>query len=74
MDGRTVTLVLLDRDGRALGALDPIEVELPWWQDAASIVAAAITRRGFLDQIEPSEHPYHRDDPALWLRRVAGLV
>jgi hypothetical protein len=30
--------------------------------------------QGFLDRIEPSEHPYHRDDPAERLRRAAELV
>lgn len=42
----------------------------------APVAAArqAVLYRGFLDRIEPSEHPYHRDDPALWLRRVAALV
>ncbi len=34
----------------------------------------AVTYQGFLDRIEPSEHPYHRADPALWLRRAAGLA
>jgi hypothetical protein len=29
--------------------------------------------QGFLDRIEPSEHPYHRGDPALWLSRAAAL-
>lgn len=28
----------------------------------------------FLDGIEPSERPYHRADPADWLRRTAALV
>jgi hypothetical protein len=30
--------------------------------------------RAFVDGIEPSEHPYHRDDPAACLRRTAALV
>ena len=34
---------------------------------------AAVYQR-FLDNIEPSEHPYHRADPAEWLRRTAALV
>jgi hypothetical protein len=45
-------------------------------QVLASVSAArqaAIYRR-FLDRIEPSEHPYHREDPATWLRRTACLV
>jgi hypothetical protein len=34
----------------------------------------AIIYRGFLDRIEPSEHPYHRGDPARWLGRAAELA
>jgi hypothetical protein len=34
----------------------------------------AVIYRAFLDGIEPSEHPYHRDDPAGCLRQVAALV
>jgi hypothetical protein len=42
----------------------------------APIAAArrAAIYRGFLDRIEPAEHPYHRHDPAEWLRRTATLV
>src|SRR5829696_413648 len=38
---RDVTLVLCLRDGSLLGALASFRVETPWWQDAASVVAAA---------------------------------
>ena len=31
----------------------------------------AVLYQGFLDRIEPSEHPYHRDDPLPWLRNAA---
>jgi hypothetical protein len=31
----------------------------------------AVVYQRFLDGIEPSEHPYHRDDPAQWLRDAA---
>jgi len=48
---------------RAAGLLDPV----------AAARQAVIYRR-FLDAIEPSEYPYHRSDPALWLRRAARLV
>jgi Phosphotransferase enzyme family len=34
----------------------------------------AVIYRKFLDNIEPSEHPYHERDPADWLRRTAELV
>lgn len=42
----------------------------------APIAAArqAVIYRGFLDAIEPSEHAYHRGDPALWLHRAAELA
>ena len=34
----------------------------------------AVVYQHFLDHIEPSEHPYHRDDPPLWLGRAAALA
>src|SRR5262249_9052614 len=34
----------------------------------------AVIYRTFLDNIEPSEQPYHRADPAQWLIRTAALV
>jgi phosphotransferase family enzyme len=42
----------------------------------APIAAArqAVIYRNFLDNIEPSEWPYHRSDPALWLRETAAIV
>jgi hypothetical protein len=42
----------------------------------APIAAArqAVIYRRFLDNIEPSEHPYHRADPAMWLKRAAVLA
>jgi len=42
----------------------------------APVAAArqAVIYRKFLDNIEPSEQPYHRDDPADWLRRTAVLL
>jgi hypothetical protein len=41
----------------------------------APIAAArqAVVFQGFLDRIEPSEHPYHRADPAERLARAAAL-
>ncbi len=32
----------------------------------------AVVYQHFLDHVEPSEHPYHRGDPARWLARAAG--
>ena len=37
-------------------------------------VRQAVVYQGFLDRIEPSEHPYHRDDPAERLTHAAGLL
>ena len=36
-------------------------------------VRQAVIYQGFLDWIEPSEHPYHRADPAIWLARAAAI-
>jgi aminoglycoside phosphotransferase (APT) family kinase protein len=46
------------------------------WVLLAPVAAArqAVVYRRFLDNIEPSEHPYHRADPANWLKRAAALV
>jgi hypothetical protein len=42
----------------------------------APVAAArqAVIYAKFLDNIEPSEHPYHRADPARWLHRAALLA
>ena len=48
---------------RAAGLLAPV----------AAARQAVIYQR-FLDNIEPSEHPYHRSDPARWLSITAGAV
>ncbi|WP_437309435.1 phosphotransferase family protein [Sorangium sp. So ce388] len=42
----------------------------------APVAAArqAVIYRKFLDNIEPSEHPYHASDPAAWLARAAEIV
>jgi Ser/Thr protein kinase RdoA (MazF antagonist) len=47
---------------RAFALLSPI-----------SAARRAVVYRRFLDQIEPTEHPYHRSDPADMLRRAAAL-
>jgi phosphotransferase family enzyme len=41
---RTVTVVLLDRAGALLGALEPFELALPWWQEVSD-VDLAVRRR-----------------------------
>jgi Ser/Thr protein kinase RdoA (MazF antagonist) len=39
-----------------------------------AVARQAAIYQTFLDNIEPSEHPYHRGDPADRLRRVASLA
>jgi hypothetical protein len=41
-----VNLVLVDATGALLGALPPLPVEQPWWQETDEIVAAARARDG----------------------------
>jgi Phosphotransferase enzyme family len=43
---RIVTLALLDDHGAPHGALPPFEVEVPWWQETASVISAAWERFG----------------------------
>ncbi|MFJ6195382.1 phosphotransferase family protein [Micromonospora sp. NPDC092111] len=43
---RTVTLVLVDCAGRPLGTLPAFDVPVPWWQDAAAVVAGARQAHG----------------------------
>lgn len=40
----------------------------------AAAARQAVVYRAFLDQIEPSEWPYHEHDPAAWLARAAALA
>lgn len=41
-----MTLVLVDPAGTVLGALPPYEVDLPWWQEVADVVAGARAHHG----------------------------
>ncbi len=41
-----MTLVLVDAAGAVLGALPPLDVDLPWWQEVGDVVAAARERHG----------------------------
>ena len=52
-----------------------IDVERAW-RLIAPIEAArrACVYQGFLDNIEPSEHPYHAADPRAWLERAIALA
>jgi hypothetical protein len=49
--GRTVTLVLLDATGAPLGALPPLDVTLPWWQQVDDVVPAVRARDGLDVQV-----------------------
>jgi hypothetical protein len=42
--------------------------------EPVAAVRQALIYQRFLDNIEPSEHPYHADDPGQWLARAAALV
>ncbi len=46
--------------GRAADLLAPV-----------AALRQAVIYRHFLDNIEPDEQPFHRDDPATWIRRAA---
>ncbi len=57
---------------QAVPGCDPVRAA----ELVAPLAAArmAVSYQGFLDRIEPSEHPYHRGDPLLWLSRAAALA
>jgi hypothetical protein len=42
--------------------------------EPVALARQAVVYQGFLDTIEPSEHPYHRGDPAVMLTRAAGVL
>lgn len=44
-DGRTATVVLVS-GGTVLGALPPVSLAMPWWPEAADVVAAVRERHG----------------------------
>jgi aminoglycoside phosphotransferase (APT) family kinase protein len=62
----------LDLWRQACPGADPARAEALLAPVAAARMAAVYRR--FLDRTEPSEHPYHRADPADWLRRTAALL
>jgi hypothetical protein len=57
---------------RAVPGCDPVRAER--WVEPIAAARQAVVYDSFLDQIEPSEHPYHRRDPAIWLRRAAQAL
>jgi phosphotransferase family enzyme len=44
--GRTATVVLVTAESEVLGALPPVELELPWWQESADLVATVRREHG----------------------------
>lgn len=42
--------------------------------EPVALARQAVVYQGFLDNIEPSEHPYHRGDPAVMLTRAAQVL
>lgn len=44
--GRTASVVLVGADGEVLGALPPVELELPYWQESADLVEAVRDEHG----------------------------
>jgi Phosphotransferase enzyme family len=62
----------LSRWRSAMPAADPARACILLEPIAAARQAVIYLR--FLDGIEPAEHPYHRSDPAEWLRRTVRLL
>jgi hypothetical protein len=56
--GQTVTLVVVTRDGRLLGAMEPFDVATPWWQEVALIVER-VPRIAVLRMLEAERAPGH---------------
>jgi hypothetical protein len=75
---RLVTLVLCRRDGELLGALDPFEVDVPWWQEVGSVVDAARQVHGvdsiILRLMAGEEHRLGAGGPVTYLAEVADDV
>jgi hypothetical protein len=73
-DPREVTLVLVDAAGRVTGELPPFEVAVPWWQDAAAVVAGARDRFGIdvtILRILGAGQPVPHGGPVTYLAEVA---
>lgn len=49
--GRIVKVVLVDGTGTPLGALPPLRIGQPWWQEVEEVVAAVRTRDGIDVQV-----------------------
>src|SRR4051794_18998056 len=74
---RIVRLVLVDRDGAALGALPPFPVDVPWWPDAVAVVAGARERYGvdvIVLRLLEAERPSPPGGAVTYLAEVRGDV
>jgi hypothetical protein len=56
------------------GSLPEHPLRMSWALAPVAAARQALIYQNFLDNIEPSEHPYHATDPAEWLSRTAELV
>jgi hypothetical protein len=74
-DPRAVTLVLCRLDGVVLGALPPLEVEVPWWQEVTAVVEAVRQAHGvdvvILRLLAAEEHRLGAGGPVTYLAEVA---
>jgi hypothetical protein len=73
-----VTFVLCRRDGTFLGALDPFEVDVPWWQEVGPVVAGARAVHGvdvvILRLLAGEEHRLGAGGPVTYLAEVTEEV
>ena len=75
---RTVTLVLCRRDGAVVGALDPFEVTVPWWQEVGPVVDGARQVHGVdvvvLRLLAGEQHRLGAGGPVTYLAEVRDDV
>jgi hypothetical protein len=72
---RTAALVLTTREGSILGALPPLAVSTPWWQDVAPVVAAFREHHGLeatILRLLSAERPAPPGGEVTYLAEVAG--
>ncbi len=70
---RLVTLVLVTSDGRIVGALPPMPVEVPWWQEAEPVVRAAREQHGVevtVLRLLEAERPQPHGGPVTYVAEV----
>jgi hypothetical protein len=74
---RTVTLVLVNGAGEPLGALPPYEVDVPYWQEVATVVTGASARYGVdvaVLRILHAERPVPHGGAVTYLAQTSGAV